>query len=89
MTKQVLGRKFVRSSWFFLAFDFLEPTVYMETIQAVFFVSVQSRQTQNLQPKQRIKCEDCHFSQWNYQKKLRRLKFIEISEDLDNLDTET
>ena len=24
-------------------------------------------------------CEDCHSSQRNYQKKLRRLKFIEIS----------
>ena len=37
MIKPILGRKSGRSSWFFLAFNFLEPTVYMETIQAVYF----------------------------------------------------
>ena len=40
------------------------------------FVLEQSRQIQNLQPKQRKKCEYCHFSKRNYRKKLKRIEFF-------------
>ena len=36
------------------------------------FALERSRQIQNLQPKQRKKCEYCHSSRWNFQKKLKR-----------------
>ena len=40
------------------------------------FVLEQNRQIQNLQPKQRKKCEYCHFSKRNYRKKLKRIEFL-------------
>jgi len=47
------------------------------------FVLDWSRQIQNLQSKQRKKknCENCPSSQWNYQKKLKRLKFFQNFKD--------
>ena len=47
------------------------------------FVLERSQQIQNLQPKQRKKkpFEYCHSSQWNYQKKLKRLKFFRNFKD--------
>ena len=47
------------------------------------FVLERSRQIQNLQPKQRKKKVwiICHSSHWNYQKKLKRLKFFRNFKD--------
>ena len=57
MAKPVLGKS-VRSDWFFLGRDFAVRTVSMKTVQGskpCSFVLEQSRQIQNLQPKQRKK----------------------------------
>ena len=49
-------------------------------VNPCIFVLERRQQIQNLQPKQRKKiCEYCHSSLWNYQKKLKRLKFCDIS----------
>ena len=46
------------------------------------FILERSWQIQNLQPKQRKKtCKYCHSSQWNYQKKLKILKFFRNFKD--------
>ena len=72
MAKPVL-RKSLCSDWFFLGQDFAVRTISNPCI----FVLEQSRQIQNLQPKQQKKnCEYCHSSQQNYQKKLKRLKLF-------------
>ena len=55
MAKPVLGKS-VRSDWFFLGWDFAVRTVSMKTVEGskpCSFVLEQSRQIQNLQPKQR------------------------------------
>ena len=57
MAKPVLGKS-VRSDWFFLGRDFAVRTVSMKTVEGskpCSFVLEQSRQIQNLQPKQRKK----------------------------------
>ena len=80
MAKPVLSKS-VCSDWFFLGRDFAVRTVSMKTVQGskpCIFVLEQSRQIQNLQPKQRKKCEYCHSSSRNHQKKLKTLKFTEI-----------
>ena len=59
MTKPVLGKS-VRSDWFFLGRDFAVRTVSMETVQAVYFCF--GAKPENLQPKQRKKCEYSYFS---------------------------
>ena len=57
MAKPVLGKS-VRSDWFFLGRDFAVRTVSMKTVEGskpCSFGLEQSRQIQNLQPKQRKK----------------------------------
>ena len=51
MANPVSGKSLC-SDWFFLGQDFAVRTVSMETVQSVFLVLEQSRQIQNLQPKQ-------------------------------------
>ena len=72
MAKPVLSKS-VRSDWFFWR-DFAVRKPFI-------FVLEQSLQIQKLQPKQRKKCEYCYFSQPNYQKKLKRLKFYRDLKD--------
>ena len=55
MAKPVLGKS-VRSDWFLLGRDFAVRTVSMKTVEGskpCSFVLEESRQIQNLQPKQR------------------------------------
>ena len=57
MAKPVLGKS-MRSDWFFLGRDFAVRTVSMKTVEGskpCSFGLEQSRQIQNLQPKQRKK----------------------------------
>ena len=54
MANPVLGKSLC-SDWFFLGQDFAVRTVSMETVQSVYFCLEQSRQIQNLQPRQRKK----------------------------------
>ena len=62
MANPVLGKSLC-SDWFFLGQDFAVRTDSIETVQSVYFVLEQSRQIQNLQPRQRKKKgENCHSS---------------------------
>ena len=78
MANPVLGKSLC-SDWFFLSQDFAVRTVSMETVQSVYFCFGAKPANSNLQPKQRRrkKCEYCHSSHWNYQKKPKRLKFFQ------------
>ena len=68
MAKPVLGKSLC-SYWFFLCQDFALRAVSMEMGQPVFFCFGAK------QRKNKKKCEYCHSSQRNYQKKLKRLIF--------------
>ena len=71
MANPVLGKSLC-SDWFFLGQDFAVRTG--KRSNPCIFALEQSRQIQNLQPKQRKKTVNCcHPSQRNYQKKLKRL----------------
>ena len=79
MANPVLGKSLC-SDWFFLGQDFAVRTG--KRSNPCIFALEQSRQIQNLQPKQRKKTVNCcHPSQRNYQKKLKRLKIFRNFKD--------
>ena len=81
MAKPVL-RKSLCSDWFFLGQDFAVRTVSMETVQPVYFCFGAKPANSKFATKTAKKnCEYCHSSQWNYQKKLKRLKFFRNFKD--------
>ena len=98
MANSVLGKS-LRSDWFFLGQDFAygpfswkrsNPCILLWSEAGKFKISNQNSEKKN--------CEYCHSSQWNYQKKLKRLKFEEdehshcefyYPEDLETFDVET
>ena len=57
--------------------DFAVRTVSVETVQPVYFCFG----AKPANSKQRKKTEYCHSSHWNYQKKLKRLKFFRNFKD--------
>ena len=76
MAKPVLGKSLC-SDWFFLGQDFAVRTVSMETFQSVYFCFGAKAANSKFATKvAKKKCEYCHSSRWNYQKKLKRLKFF-------------
>ena len=75
MPKPVLGKS-QRYDWIFLSRDFAVRTVSVETVQAVYFCfganpAIHNLKQLYLKPKLRKKCEYCHSSQQNYEKKLK------------------
>ena len=82
MANPVLGKS-LSSDWFFLCQDFVVRTVSVETVQPVYFcfgAKPANSQFATKTAKKEKNCEYCHSSQWNFQKKLGRLKFFyEIS----------
>ena len=83
MVNPVLG-KALCSDWFFLGQDCAVRTVSMQTVQLVYFClgakPANSKFTTKT-AKTKKNCECCHSSQWNYQKKLQRLKFVRNFKD--------
>ena len=81
MANPVLGKSLC-SDWFFLGQDFAVRTVSMETVQPVYFCFGAKPANSKFATKTAKKnCEYCHSSQWNYQKKLKRLKFFRNFKD--------
>ena len=77
MAKPVLGKS-MRSDWFFLGRDFAVRTVSMKTVEGskpCSFGLEQSRQIQNLQPKQRKKMWILSFFIARLPEKIKTLKF--------------
>ena len=72
MANPVLGKSLC-SDWFFLGQDFAVRTVSMD----LYFCYIFKICSQNSEKK----CEYCHSSRWNYQKKLKRLKFFQNFKD--------
>ena len=83
MVNPVLGKSLC-SDWFFLGQDCAVRTVSMQTVQPVYFCleakPANSKFTTKT-AKTKKNCECCHSSQWNYQKKLQRLKFFRNFKD--------
>ena len=76
MANPVLGKSLC-SDWFFLGQDFAVRTVSMETVQSVYFCFGAKPANSTFATKTaKKKCENCHSSHWNYQQKLKRLKFF-------------
>ena len=79
MANPVLGKSLC-SDWFFLGQDFAVRTVSMETVQSVYFCFGAKPANSTFATKTaKKKCENFHSSHWNYQQKLKRLKFFQIS----------
>ena len=75
MANPVLGKSLCYDC-FFLGLDFALGTVSMEMVQSVYFCFGTKPATSKLATKTaKKKCEYSHSSHWNYQKKLKRLKF--------------
>ena len=75
MTNPVLGKSLC-SDWFFLGLDFAVRTVSMGTVQSMYFCFGAKPENSKLATKTaKKKCEYCHSSHSNYQRKLKRLKF--------------
>ena len=54
------------------------PTVSMETVQSVYFSFGAKLANSTFATKTaKEKCENCHSSHWNYQQKLKRLRFFQ------------
>ena len=75
MAKPVLGKS-VRSDWFFLGRDFAVRTVSMEWSKTCIFVLEQSRQIQNLQPKQREKMGTLSFFKAKLPEKAKKIEIL-------------
>ena len=73
MANPVLGKSLC-SDWFFLGQDFAVRTVSMENTRVFLFWSEAGKFKICNQNSKKKNCEYCHSSQWNYQKKLKRLK---------------
>jgi len=70
------------SDWFFLGQDFAVRTVFMETVQTVYFCfGAKPAKSKFATKMAKKKCENCHCSHWNYQQKLKRLKFFRNFKD--------
>ena len=81
MANPVLGKSLC-SDWFFLGQDFAVRTVSMETVQSVYFCFGAKPANSIFATKTaKKKCENCHSSHWNYQQKLKRLKFFRNFKD--------
>ena len=80
MANPVLGKSLC-SHWFFLGQDFAVRTVSMETVQSVYFCFGAKPANSTSATKTAKKCENCHSSHWNYQLKLKRLKFFRNFKD--------
>ena len=57
-----------------------QRTVSMETVQSVYFWS-EAGKFKICNQNSKRKCEHCHSSHWNYQKKLNRFKFFRNFKD--------
>ena len=80
MANPVLGKSLC-SDWFFLGQDFAVRTVSMETVQFVYFCFGAKPANSTFATKTaKKKCENCRSSHWNYQQKLKRLKFFRCLE---------
>ena len=76
------SHKSLCSDWFFLGQDFAVRTVSMETVQSVYFCFGAKPANSKFATKTaKKKCENCHSSHWNYQQKLKRLKFFRNFKD--------
>ena len=76
MANPVFGKSLC-SDWFFLGLDFAVRTVSMETVQFLYFcLKARPANSKFATKTAKKKCEYCHSSHWNYQKKLKRLKFF-------------
>ena len=76
MANPVLGKSLC-SDWFFFGQDFPVRTVSMETVQSVYFCFGAKPANSTFATKTaKKKCENCHSSHWNYQQKLKGLKFF-------------
>ena len=75
MAKPVLGKS-QRSDWFFLGRDFtVGPFPWKRSNRVFLFWSEAGKfKICNQNSEAKKNCEYCHSSQWNYQKKLKRLK---------------
>ena len=81
MANAVLGKSLC-SDWFFHGQDFAVRTVSMETVQSVYFCFGAKPANLTFASKTaKKKCENCHSSHWNYQQKLKRLKFVRNFKD--------
>ena len=81
MANPALGKSLC-SDWFFLGQDFAVWTISMETVQSVYFCFGAKPANSTLATKTaKNKCENCHSSHWNYQEKLKRLKFFQNFKD--------
>ena len=70
------------SDWFFLVQDFAVRTVSMKTVQTVYFCFGAKPANSTFATKTgKKKGENCHSSHWNYQQKLKRLKFFRNFKD--------
>ena len=81
MANPVLGKSLCSDS-FFLGQDFAVRIVSMETVQSRVFLFWSEAGKFNIcnQDSQK-KCENCHSSHWNYQQKLKGLKFFRNFKD--------
>ena len=81
MANPVLGKSLC-SDCFFLGQDFAVRNVSMETVQSVYFCfGPKPANSKFATKKAKKKCENCHSSHWNYQQKLKRLKFFRNFKD--------
>ena len=81
MANPVLGKSLC-SDWFFLGQDFTVRTVSMETVQSVYFCFGAKPANSTFATKTtKKKVGNCHSSHWNYQQKLKRLKFFRNFKD--------
>jgi len=79
MANPVLGKSLC-SDWFFLGQDFAIRTVSMGTVQSVYFCFGAKPANSTFATKT-AKKKNCHSSHWNYQQKLKRLKFFRNFKD--------
>ena len=77
MANPVLGKSLC-SDWFFLGQDFAVQTVSMETVQSVYFCFGAKPPNSKFATKT---AKRSHSSHWNYQQKLKRLKFFRNFKD--------
>ena len=76
MANPVLGKSLC-CDWLFLDQDFAVRTVSMEMVQSLYFCFGAKQANSKFATKTaEKKCEYCHPSHWNYQKQLKRLKFL-------------
>jgi len=87
MTNPALGKSLC-SDWFFLGQDFAVRAITIKRSNPVYFSfgakpanSKFATKTAKKKTNKQTNCEYCHSPQWNYQKKLERLKFFQHFKD--------